>query len=171
MDEPHLVSAYTDIGKAVVKWGHFDQTIIAQTWRSRDPLHMSPFREGPIERGFYKRWLEWCRIFDAPEDLKLSVLDLSTFRDDLSHNIIEIHESSSSYILSIWRRHFDWRKGWAIWVQKYVKLHWKARPAPPKEVEHLNYRLNEVRQFTLDVIEAEARITEIADAWLRAQRA
>jgi hypothetical protein len=170
MENPYQIAAYTDIGRAVVAWGQFEQLIITQTWKSRDPHHLSPFREGAIESGFYKRWLEWCRIFAAPEALKLEVLSLSEIRDDLCHNIFLISPSGNPYSLGIYKRHFDWRTGFQRWAAKFSHLHFRARPPAPKDTEYFHKTPREIAAFVANVEAAKDAVRDTGDEWLDRQQ-
>jgi hypothetical protein len=170
MSEPDfMLSAYTDIGRAVFAWGRFEQAIIRQTWHARDPSRKSAFVIGPIETGFYKRWLEWCRIHEAPDSLQKDILKLSHLRDDLSHNVFDIFDlTHGRYGLGVERRMFDWRSSFRKWAERYAHLPPRARPNGPKEQVLLQYRPTDIQAFVAAVGEAHQAITALSEDFLRA---
>jgi hypothetical protein len=169
--------AFELIGRAIFAWGRFEQTIIGQTWRSRDPLRKSPFPIGPIEPGFHLRWNEWCKIHQgyasngpAFEQLRLRVKALSDFRDDLAHNVLDISYGpyGDTFSLHVRRQSFDWKTKWQRWANRYAHLPGKGRPVGPYAAQLLQYQRPDLEGFIRDTDAATDAVTEISEALVRA---
>jgi hypothetical protein len=170
----YLPAAYHDIGRAVFAWGLFDQAIIRQTWRFRDPGGQMAFVSGPIEHGFTKRWNEWCRIHQGsgPKAKGLSafrdeVRELSNFRDNLCHNTTDIYEAlGGNYCIEIYHKHLDWQGSFTRWVTKHAQRFWD-RPPSPRPDEYLCYYSRDIEAFLIGVRRAYDQITDISEASIR----
>jgi hypothetical protein len=166
VESDYLVAAYTDIGRAIVAWALFEQDIISLTWRYRDPTHSKSFPQGKIEPGFHLRWLDWCKCYQAPQNLRESVKALSGIRDDLSHNITNISPSQVGYALGGYRRYFDWRTKYERWASKYAHLHWRGKPSMPPDKQPVEYYPQDIANFQKEVLKANAEVREVSEAWL-----
>ncbi|MGQ0742421.1 MAG: hypothetical protein ACT4OG_09060 [Alphaproteobacteria bacterium] len=165
------VLAYEMIGRAIIAWGYFEQTIIRQTWRARDLGHKFPFPVGHIERGFYKRWSEWANLHRGAAEKSSDfeaffgrVRRLSVIRDDLAHNVFGIIQNHQGFFVQVERRNFDWRAAFKTWARRYAHRHWRARPRGPIDQEILLYSQEDIAKLIQDIDAAHAAIKRLAEA-------
>lgn len=171
--------AYEQIGRILVAWGRFDHCVVSQTWKRNNPT--SPFPSGPVERTFYKRWCEWCKVREplctqsgrsAFNQLRHDVLALSEFRDDLAHSVTRVSAINGDFTITVthWPK-TDWRTRFDSWAAKYAHMPVKVRPLPPQGgTTHRFYGTAETALALAAILDAEQRIKLIGEATSRSEQ-